>query len=258
MPGWELHDGAKTVGPMSEQALVWAIKRGLSASARVRPEGQEAWIALDDHAPFAAELVARSKREADAPKRSRWTAYTGMEFARILVVLFGLVVLVVSYEWLEAHGDPYFHRVDAYLRGVWGSAGPPLPQPKEGAVKQAAIAASVSGLPPKQRAKMAIGVLNDASVRPAEAICRARAYVETLSADEKKIHEVAVAISNIQDKEQPLLRNDLVEFRKTRGILCGDGTKPKDCPCAGSHESCCVLHKGVQGCEPEPTHIRCD
>ena len=264
MPGWELHDGEKTIGPMSEEAVLWAIKRGLPSSARVRPEGQEAWLALDDHARFADELVARSARGKDVPRRGRWLAYTRMELVRVAVALASVVVAVVAYGHVAEDGGGLVAEIEDRLRS--GGAGSGAAEPayveassevEPGAVEQAAEAANAAQLSVNERVRVANAALAGAGTEARAAVCKARAMLETLPATEKRRPEVARALALLSSKELPLLRADQATFEKTRGVLCGDGTKPKDCPCHGAHEACCVLHKGVARCEPLPTRIRC-
>ncbi len=264
MLGWQLHDGEKTLGPMSEEAVRWAIKRGLPSSTRVRPEGQEAWITLDDHPAFADELVARSARGKELPRRGRWLAYTRMELARVALALVGVVVAVVAYGRVAEDGDGLVRAMEDRWRerGAEGARGPLAPERREspvaedpGAVRQAEEAANAAQLSVGNRVKMASAALEGLEARVG--VCKARALLETLPATDKKKTEVARVLSSVSSKELPLLRADQAAFEKTRGVLCGDGTKPKDCPCHGSHEACCVLHKGVARCEPLPTRIRC-
>lgn len=262
MPGWELHDGGKAMGPMSEEAVLWAIKRGLPSSTRVRPEGQEEWIALDDHGPFAEELVSRDNARKQRPRRGKRTGYTWQEVARVLVAPLGVVLVVVGYEWVKTNGDPYIRAIEGFFRARAAETAAALPagssaEPDPGAVKQAEDAASVASLSARERARMATSLLEPASADLREGVCKAHAYLDPLSEPDKKKPEVARALSLLSSKELPLLRAEQAEFEKTRGVLCGDGTKPKDCPCQGAHESCCVLHKGVARCEPLPTKIRC-
>ncbi|MDI3286410.1 hypothetical protein [Polyangium sp. 15x6] len=262
MPGWELQDGDRKIGPMSEEAVLWAIKRGLPSSTRVRPEGQEAWIPLDDHPVFADELVARSTREGRAPRRLRWLAYTKMELVRVAVALASVVVAVVAYGHVAENKDGLVREIEDRLRE--SSAESPSAEParpvasvESGAVGEAIEAANAAQLSTSERTRLASAALGDARMDGRAAVCKARALLETLPAGEKRKPEVARALAQLSSKELPLLRAEQAEFEKTRGVLCGDGTKPKDCPCHGAHESCCVLHKGVARCEPLPTRIRC-
>ncbi|MDC0739974.1 DUF4339 domain-containing protein [Polyangium mundeleinium] len=263
MPGWELHDGDKKLGPMSEEAVRWAIMRGLPSSTRVRPEGQEAWIALDDHPAFADELVARSSREGRAPRRGRWLAYTRMELVRVAVALASVVVAVVAYGHVAENKDGIVREIEDRWRESTAqipSAEPARPAAsveEPGAVEQAIEAANAAQLSTSERMKLASAVLADARMDGRAAVCKARALLETLPPAEKRKPEVARALAQLSSKELPLLRAEQAEFEKTRGVLCGDGTKPRDCPCHGAHEACCVLHKGVARCEPLPTRIRC-
>ncbi|WP_281314018.1 hypothetical protein [Polyangium sp. y55x31] len=262
MPGWELHDGDRKIGPMSEEAVLWAIKRGLPSSTRVRPEGQEAWITLDDHPVFADELVARSTREGRAPRRIRWLAYTRMELVRVAVALASVVVAVVAYGHVAENKDGLVREIEDRLRessaeSPSAAAAHPAASVESGAVGEAIEAANAAQLSTSERTRLASAALADARMDGRAAVCKARALLETLPAAEKRKPEVARALAQLSSKELPVLRAEQAEFEKTRGVLCGDGTKPKDCPCHGAHESCCVLHKGVARCEPLPTRIRC-
>ncbi|MDI1447394.1 hypothetical protein [Polyangium sp. 6x1] len=246
---------------MSEEAVLWAIKRGLPSSTRVRPEGQDAWITLDDHPVFADELVARSTREGRAPRRGRWLAYTRMELVRVAVALASVVVAVVAYGHVAENKDGLVREIEDRWRESRAetSAEPTRPEPsvEPGAVGQAIEAANAAQLSTSERTRLGSAALADARMDARAAVCKARALLETLPSAEKRKPEVARALAQLSSKELPLLRAEQAEFEKTRGVLCGDGTKPKDCPCHGAHESCCVLHKGVARCEPLPTRIRC-
>ncbi|MRG94171.1 DUF4339 domain-containing protein [Polyangium spumosum] len=269
MPGWELHDGEKTIGPMSEEAVLWAIKRGLPSATRVRPEGLETWIALDDHPAFADELVARSARGKDMPRRGKWLAYTRMELVRVAVAVASVVVAVVAYGHVAENKDGLVREIeDRWRAGTGAASASAEPAPAEApsaaepgaieeAIEEAIEAANAANLSTSERVKLASAALAGPAMEARVAVCKARALLETLPAAEKRKPEAARALALLSSKELPLLRADQAEFEKTRGVLCGDGTKPKDCPCHGAHEACCVLHKGVARCEPLPTRIRC-
>lgn len=259
MPGWELHDGNRKTRAMSEQAVLHAIARGLDSSAKVRPEGQEVWLALDDHEPFADALVQRSQRDANQTKRGGLTAYTWAELGRVALALVVLVGAVVLVDRLGPEAMPYWERVKAY----WTAASAPssssaVAELSPGAIRQAEIASSIASVPPKTRASMALSLLDDPKVDRRKAVCTSRAYLDTLPEEQRTLQEVKNARSHLSSTELPLLHAERAEFEKTRGVICGDGTKPKNCRCGAAHESCCANHKGVQGCEPLPSRIRCD
>jgi len=254
MPAWEMHDGAKTLGPMSEEAVIWAIKQGLPSDTRVRIEGDEAWGALDEHPPFAEELVRRTQAQRTARRPKRWAVVAYEWLPGLAVVLVGVGIAAAIHGFLSARGDGLLDAAIAQLRGVTEA---PRPVDSAASARAAAAASAAAAMSPAERVKAATALFEDVSVDARDAVCRARTLLETLSAAERQDPEASRALALVSSKELPLLRADQTAFETTRGIICRDGTKPKGCPCHGAHESCCVLHKGVASCEPLPTRIDC-
>ncbi|MDI1429616.1 hypothetical protein [Polyangium sorediatum] len=54
---WELYDGTTIHGPFSESALVQTIERGMPATMKARRVGEEKWLPVGAHEPFAQALA---------------------------------------------------------------------------------------------------------------------------------------------------------------------------------------------------------
>lgn len=54
---WELFDGTKVHGPFSEDALIKTIERGMPATMKARRVGEEKWLLVGAHEPFAAAVA---------------------------------------------------------------------------------------------------------------------------------------------------------------------------------------------------------
>jgi len=255
-----MHDGRKPLGPMSEEAVIWAIKRGLPSSTQVRVQGQARWMALDDHPPFADELVARTsgrkKKSAKGP-----LGYTWQEIFALMVAVGAVAGVVIGIGWLEENWHAMRQGLEARGQEVHRRTGLPVFEEEHivqgEAPSGAVVPASDTPRSPASRARMASAALNDAGADPREAVCRARALLDPILDADRRKPEVERAFSLMWSKEMPLLRQEQADFEKRRGVVCGDGTRPRGCPCRGAHESCCVLHGGVASCEPPPTRIRC-
>lgn len=255
-----MHDGRKPLGPMSEEAVIWAIKRGLPSSTQVRAEGQARWMPLDDHPPFADELIARTSGRRKKISKGP-LGYTWQEVLALLVALGVVAGLVIGLGWLEENWHSVRQGIGTREQVAHWSGG--LPTFEEHHTVQAETLPASTELPsntprsPKARAKMASAALSEPATDERAAVCRARALLEPILEEDRKKPEVERAFSLLSSKELPLLRQEQSDFEKHRGVMCGDGTRPRGCPCRGAHESCCVLHGGVASCEPLPTRIRC-
>ncbi len=64
---WELHDGAKQIGPLDDEHIIPLIRAGLPATAVVRRVGETDWRGLRTHPPFAVALEQAAQRPAHAP-----------------------------------------------------------------------------------------------------------------------------------------------------------------------------------------------
>jgi hypothetical protein len=257
-----MYDGRKPIGPMSEEAVIWAIKRGLSSSTQVRIEGQARWMALDDHPPFADELVARtSGRRLKRKRGKRQLGYTWQELFALVFAVGAVAGVVIGIGWLEENWQAMRQRLEARGEEVHRRAR--LPAFEEDEIVPVEAPSGGGGLAshaprsPAARARMASAALNEAGADPRDAVCRARALLEPILDADRKMPEVERSFSLMWSKEMPLLRREQADFEKRRGVVCGDGRRPRGCPCRGAHESCCVLHGGVASCEPPPTRIRC-
>jgi hypothetical protein len=54
---WEIYDGTNIHGPFSEDALVKTIERGMPATTKARRVGEDRWLPIGAHEPFANALV---------------------------------------------------------------------------------------------------------------------------------------------------------------------------------------------------------
>lgn len=54
---WELFDGTSIHGPFSEDALIKTIERGMPATMKARRIGEEKWLPVGAHEPFANALA---------------------------------------------------------------------------------------------------------------------------------------------------------------------------------------------------------
>lgn len=54
---WEIFDGTNIHGPFSEDALVKTIERGMPATMKARRVGEEKWLPVGAHEPFANALA---------------------------------------------------------------------------------------------------------------------------------------------------------------------------------------------------------
>jgi hypothetical protein len=261
MPGWEMHDGRKPIGPMSEEAIIWAIKRGLPSSTQVRVAGQARWMPLDDHPPFADELVARTAGRRKKKSGKGPLGYTWQEMFALVFALGAVAGVVLGIGWLEDNWHGVRQGLEGRGQKAHRQAG--LAAFEEDQIVQGETRPVRAEVPseaprsPTARARLASEALSGAGADPREAVCRARALLEPILEADRKKPEVERALSLLSSKELPLLRQEQSEFEKRRGVVCGDGTRPRGCPCRGAHESCCVLHGGVASCEPLPTRIRC-
>ncbi len=256
-----MHDGRSPIGPMSEEAVIWAIKRGLPSSTQIRAEGQARWMPLDDHPPFADELVARTSGRRKKPSGKGPLGYSWQELFAMVCALGAVAGVVVGIGWLEENWHSMRQEIGAREYGSHWSASLPAFEEHQ-TVHGDTLPASTqvpSNAPrnPTARARMASAALHDASADPRAAVCQARGLLESILESDRKTPEVERALSLLSSKELPLLRQEQNDFEKHRGVMCEDGTRPRGCPCRGAHESCCVLHGGVASCEPLPTRIRC-
>jgi hypothetical protein len=255
---WEMHDGRRAIGPMSEDAVIWAIKRGLPSETQVRQAGHQRWTALDDHPPFADELIARSAGQRTRKKKSSPLGYTWKEFVAMGAVIIAVGAMVFGIGWLE---KSWTKARQVQLSDVMLAVGEHDVAP--GGVTPAATMTPVEPVrapaarTPVERANLASKALRAPKADPRVAVCRAHALLDSIPEEERKKPEVARVVEQLWSAEMPLLRQDLAEFDKRRGVVCGDGTRPTGCPCKGAHAACCVLHGGTASCEPPPTKIRC-
>ncbi len=54
---WEIFDGTSIHGPFSEDALVKTIEKGMPATMKARRVGEEKWLPVGAHEPFADALA---------------------------------------------------------------------------------------------------------------------------------------------------------------------------------------------------------
>ena len=54
---WELFDGTNIHGPFSEDALVKTLEGGMPATMKARRVGEEKWLPVGAHEPFAVALA---------------------------------------------------------------------------------------------------------------------------------------------------------------------------------------------------------
>jgi len=145
MSGWEINDGRGVLGPMSEDAVIWAIKQGLPSDTRVRRKGTDRWMALDDHEPFAGELVYRTSMICRGRRRIWPLGYTWQEFAAMVFALGTVALLVIGVGWVEENWqairrelkdrqeDPHLRATSAHLPFIVPAERPsaPLRAPRE-------------------------------------------------------------------------------------------------------------------------------
>jgi hypothetical protein len=263
MAAWEILDHGKTLGPMSEEAVLWAIRDGIRSDVRVRREGEGRWIALDDHPPFAEELIARHAVLRKRKRRFALFGYTAYEFLALLAAI-GVVVLIVrGVAWTE---DNWRALQAERAQRAEASQGALAMSGDAGEEDEAVPAVTQNGAwtrgkdpqasrPPAERARLASAELGSSKdVRGA--VCHAHQLLDSIPTSERKKPGVQAAFNTLREKETRLLEADLALFERSRGVICRDGTKPEACRCKAP-EGCCVGHGGMVSCEPPPTRIKC-
>ena len=122
--------------------------------------------------------------------------------------------------------------------------------------EKAALAAAEAARPPKERAEIALRVLEPTGDMHGS-VCRAHELLDPIPEADRKLPDVRKALAALRVQKALQLQREQAEFEKTRGLICRDGWTGSSCRCNGPRRGCCSHHGGIAGCEPLPTKVQC-